>query len=439
MRIAIISQSFDVSSGQGVFRAAGELASHLKRAGIEVVRVEAPEMRDLSFYLSVPRLLYAVDADIYHFFMPEYTLGLLHPSIRARSVVTIHDCIPLRAPERHFIHTLWSNFTFRIAGRAQAIHVPSSFTASEVSSLLHLDSSRVRTIPWGVDLDRFSSVRRRRASDDVEVAGYLGGFGPRKNVRWVLQLAERFPNVEFRIAGNGRALSELKSYVASKGLSNVHFIGFVPEDELPQFYAGLDVFLFPSQYEGFGFPVVEALAAGVPYVITGDAGIAQELPVIRVHSFDEFVRAFSAVVRGDFEPIREGPKLLVDMGFEWELVANRFIRLYECVAALCLFFATPLINEFVELCVWRYLFTFGYNVTTFEHLCHNYFLNILAMCFYYPHWNLPNFFTIYAGQVLLTPLTIHFYERATFFHCTVEHRTPCDCWNFHFICGFVLL
>ncbi len=330
MRVAIVSQSFDVGSGQGVFRAAGDLAANLERAGLDVVRVEAPNLRDLLFYLRVPKLLRGVGANVYHFFMPEYALGLLNSRIASRSVVTIHDCIPLRAPERHWVHTLWSRFTFRLSTRARFIHTPSSFTAEDVQDLLGVPHERIRTIPWGLDIDRFASTRRQRSDDTVvEVAGYLGGFGPRKNVDWILHLAKRFPRVEFRIAGKGRAAENLRSRAQSMGLNNVEFVGFVPEEDLPCFYADLDVFLFPSQYEGFGFPVVEAIAAGVPYIIAGDTGIARDLPVLRVHWFDEFIRMFDSVVRGDMPSLSSELYDVVKKRFNWVAVLERFVSLYS--------------------------------------------------------------------------------------------------------------
>ncbi len=332
MKIVIISQSFDISSGQGVFRAAGELSNHLEKAGIKVFRIEAPNTRDFIFYFSLFLKSCKFNAaDIFHIFMPEYFLFAFKNKLFSKSIVTIHDCVPLLSPERHFIHTCWSRVAYKIIKKFKALHCPSTFTKTEVQKLFRLPSHFVYAIPWGVDLKKFKNKNTSSVfSEENGIrAGYLGGFGKRKNVEWIIYLAKKFPEAVFYIAGRGKELRKIRFLSERLHLKNVRFIGFVPEEKLPEFYSFLDIFLFPSEHEGYGFPVIEAFASGVPYIITQNTGIAKELPVIKATSFNDFLESFKLIISGQIEPIKHHHRIIEALDLTWDQTIEKFLKMYD--------------------------------------------------------------------------------------------------------------
>ena len=80
----------------------------------------------------------------------------------------------------------------------------------------------------------------------------------------MVEVERQFPDVELRIAGTGPLEQELQNQVQALGLSSIQLVGFV--SDMSAFYQGLDVFVFPSRFEGFGFALAEAMASGLPAV-----------------------------------------------------------------------------------------------------------------------------------------------------------------------------
>ena len=123
----------------------------------------------------------------------------------------------------------------------------------------------------GVDTRLFDPARRRR-SDDTFRIGYVGRLTPEKNVRFLAELgvalkAKGQDNVEFVIVGEGSEEAWLRQNVP-----NVTCTGVLRGDALAEAYAGMDLFAFPSRTDTFGNVVLEALASGVPAVVTDGGG-----------------------------------------------------------------------------------------------------------------------------------------------------------------------
>ena len=124
----------------------------------------------------------------------------------------------------------------------------------------------------GVDTELFSPLRRRRAADDQRVTlGYVGRLSVEKNIALLVTVAKQLRATEapirFLIVGQGGDEAELREL-----LPEAEFAGVLHGEELAQAYANMDVFLFPSHTDTFGNVVLEALASGVPAVVTQDGG-----------------------------------------------------------------------------------------------------------------------------------------------------------------------
>lgn len=201
-------------------------------------------------------------------------------------VVTVHDLAFLREPD-HF--TARGNAFFRRAleiVRAEAAHVvvPSEATRRDCEE--HgIEAARVTVVPHGVRVSDVTSEDvlgwRRRAGVDRPYVLWCGTLEPRKNVP---RLVEAYARVATQIdhdlvlvgpSGWGEAAAEVERALRGLPSSRVHLLGRLDDADLQVAYAGADAFAFPSLWEGFGMPVLEAMAHGVPAVTSAGSSMAE--------------------------------------------------------------------------------------------------------------------------------------------------------------------
>ncbi len=225
-------------------------------------------------------------------FVPSHVVPFVHPP----AVVTIHDLGFLERPDDHpprdrrqlDLSTRWS---VRAASRIITV---SQFTRSELERRYNVERNRIEAIPLGV-ADRFRTatetdakrVRERYRLPDRFVL-FTGTVQPRKNfgglARAIAEIARDDPSIQLVIAGKpGWLVDRVDAEIAASGAAgHVIQLGYVPGADLPGLYRAASVFCLPSHYEGFGLPALEAMAAGVPVVVSdrtslpeivGDAGL----------------------------------------------------------------------------------------------------------------------------------------------------------------------
>jgi glycosyltransferase involved in cell wall biosynthesis len=243
--------------------------------------------------ISVPRLLGRLKPDGYH--SPYYVLPYATP---CPMVVTVHDLIPELCPEA--LPRPWLRHTFRAlvrlaCRRAKMVIVGSTATAEDLRQRLYLPAERVTTIAYGVDTsfrpsspEQIAAMRQALGLADPYVL-YVGINKPHKNLVRLVQAWARTPDTvrgDTRLVLAGREdprYPQTRQTIAQLGLQeSVTILGPVPDADMAALYGGAVAFVFPSLYEGFGLPVLEAMACGTPVMasnrsslpeVVGDAGL----------------------------------------------------------------------------------------------------------------------------------------------------------------------
>ena len=206
-----------------------------------------------------------------------------------RSVVTLHDLAFLLYPATH---TEASRAYYAASGesvrKAERVIAVSQRTASDAVRLLGVDPVRMRVVPEAAapgfsprDPDAFAAVARRLGLEARPYVLFVGTLEPRKNVPLLLEAFTEVRaelDVQLLVVGGRGWLDEpIFAAHARSGLGdNVRFLGTLDEDDLAALYSYAAVFALPSLYEGFGLPVLEAMACGAP-VICSNAGPLPEV------------------------------------------------------------------------------------------------------------------------------------------------------------------
>ncbi|MGH1488907.1 MAG: glycosyltransferase family 4 protein [Acidimicrobiales bacterium] len=211
------------------------------------------------------------------------------PYVRLRpGIVTIHDLQPLDMPENFdAVKRRWLHHALPYAVRAaRLVLCPSEFTARRLRDLLDVDGSRIRVVLHGHSAKAQSGPQGAASSDPVERFGryllYPAIAYPHKRhvdvVRAVAGLGQAFADLNVVFTGRpGPELASVLGEAAKLGIGDrVHAIGRVPEVDLDALYRSAQALVFPSAYEGFGNPALEAMSAGCP-VIASDGGALPEV------------------------------------------------------------------------------------------------------------------------------------------------------------------
>jgi glycosyltransferase involved in cell wall biosynthesis len=238
----------------------------------------------------IPDVAYSIGADLLH--VPYWAAPLRSP---VPVVVTIHDIIPLLLPAYRggLLARLYTSLMAATARGASAVITDSQASAADIIAELSIDPRRLYPIPlaagaqYGPDPRGLIDMAVRKKYDlPAHYVLYLGGFDIRKNVRTLLKaytyvvdgvgediplvLAGRLPErITPRFDNIPKWIEEMKLGPYTR------LIGYVEEEDKPVLYREARVFAFPSYYEGFGLPVLEAMASGTPVVASSEASLPE--------------------------------------------------------------------------------------------------------------------------------------------------------------------
>ena len=230
--------------------------------------------------LPVPADWLSGPVDVYH--SPDFVLP---PLRRARGILTVHDLAFLMRPEcaDEHLRSYLEEVVPRSVRRADFIIADSENTRNDLVVLLGVNPASVAVVPGGVE-ERFKRVsdpvvlgraRRKLGVGDSPFILAIGVIEPRKNLNRLmdafeyLKQRESVPdNLKLVLAGGKGWLFDgiYEHHAASPVRDDILLPGFVPDELLPAIYSAADVLAFPSLYEGFGLPILEAMACGTPVV-----------------------------------------------------------------------------------------------------------------------------------------------------------------------------
>lgn len=211
------------------------------------------------------------------------------PLAVSNQVCTFHDMIPLDHPE-------WFNKRFadwygwllpRLARKVRHIIANSTYTKKRVLELCGIGEDRVTVIPLGVDprfrrqpAEAVEQMRQKIGLPGREYVLYLGSLEPRKNMAGLLaawsKVQDSLPeDLQLVIAGAKGKPGVFAQVYPETLPPRVHFTGYVDDELLPALYSGAMAVVYPSLYEGFGFPPLEAMACGVPVVTSNTTSLPE--------------------------------------------------------------------------------------------------------------------------------------------------------------------
>jgi glycosyltransferase involved in cell wall biosynthesis len=237
--------------------------------------------------LTIPWIVRRAQADVFH--APHYVVS---PLTHCPTVVTIHDCIHLRFPQylpngAAYVYAKWMMRS--AATRARRVLTVSQASKDDILSYLHVPASKVDVIynalderlatpPTAEDIERV----RDRFLLNAPFVLYAGNIKPHKNLD---RLIEAFARLRESVPGDLKLLiigDEISKYPNLRRLvhrfqlhQHVRFLGFVPDATLAALYRMAAVFVFPSLYEGFGLPPLEAMAGGAPVVTSNVSSLPE--------------------------------------------------------------------------------------------------------------------------------------------------------------------
>jgi alpha-1,3-rhamnosyl/mannosyltransferase len=246
--------------------------------------------------------LAAVRAGVRVLHVPHYVIPVFFPG---RIVVTIHDIIHVLFPEflRHSLGFAYARFLIRAAvRRSSRVITVSRTTADDLRRLFRADEGRLRVIPNGIHDSFFAAgdaaedeALRARLGVRQPYFLHVGNHKPHKNVEGVLKAYQIFVHSgrhhapPLVLAGGFAPDGVLARRARGMGLADrVRCLGHLERRELAALFRGAAVFVYPTLYEGFGLPVLEAMACGAP-VVAGDVAAVREVAgdgVLRVNPRD---------------------------------------------------------------------------------------------------------------------------------------------------------
>jgi glycosyltransferase involved in cell wall biosynthesis len=259
------------------------------------------------------------------------------------SVITIHDIFILtyHSPHNILIHKLLEKSIY-YSHKAHVIAI-SNFTKKEIKSTFPNVRWKIKTIPYGINHKIFRKRNKRKSRKMLglpssKIILHVGSEQKRKNILTLIKafkiLSKEYDDI--LLVRIGKKIPETETLIKKLKLEDkILYIPFVDEKTIAYYYSAADLLIFPSVHEGFGFPLVEAMACGCP-VVTNNSTVIPEvvgnaaIKVKNPYSPKEYANAAKKILENDKlkkKLIRNGLKRASE--FSWKKVAKMTKEVYE--------------------------------------------------------------------------------------------------------------
>jgi len=291
--------------------------------------------------LRLPLALRRHRIDVFH--RPSGAGGLaLRPLAGSRVVVTVHDAIPLKYREdylRNVAHRAFFAFQMSLSRRADAVITVSETSKHDLVTIGRFAPSKIAVIGEGVDRDFLTAGPGDAPAGGAPYLLAMGAGEPRKNVARVIEGFLRVAGrIDHRLLLVGGPWRGRRAVIPPSASGRVQDVGAVTNAQLGALYRGAAAFIYPSLDEGFGLPVLEAMACGTP-VVTSRAGSLAEIAgaaALYVDPRDPSAIG-DAILEVVTDPVRRSALVAAGQArvrlFSWEAAARQTIEVYERVAA----------------------------------------------------------------------------------------------------------
>jgi glycosyltransferase involved in cell wall biosynthesis len=216
---------------------------------------------------------------------------------------------------------------------SDAILFNSSQTKYEVKHKFGLPKD-YKVINLGVRSSVLQGKLSRGSHGKTFTVGYVGSFAYHKNVIMILRAARTLKGesaYKFMVYGTGIGYNALMDYRSAHGLKNVEFKGFAQENRIAQIYNSFDAFVCPSMYEGFGLPILEAQARGLPVIIYRHSKISKEVRryCLEADDAEDMARIIKDLRNNGYDERKRSRSTRYARGFTCERTAEETLKVYN--------------------------------------------------------------------------------------------------------------
>lgn len=282
MKICLLTRYPDFR-GRGVGRVYKEVQNGLVKRGHNIHTISTTGTSLYSYFwytlLGVPLMLPRKGIDIYHAIATMEAMWLP----KDKSIATFLDLFSTTNPERlgagmggskwkTFVGRQYFEFGAKLAAKCKIVTCISEKTKQDAIEFLKVPEKKLRVVRLGIGKD----LRPGTKHNEVYRIGSLGQLDRRKRID-ILIGAFRKGAIDGELAIAGIGAEEPKLKALAGGSERIKFLGLIPDYDLVEFYNSLDVFVFPTWIEGYGLPIVEAVACKKPVIVLADAIIPWEV------------------------------------------------------------------------------------------------------------------------------------------------------------------
>jgi glycosyltransferase involved in cell wall biosynthesis len=266
------------------------------------------------------------------------------------SVVTVHDLSFLLYPQnfRAFNRFYLTHFTRRSVHRARRVIAVSESTKQDLIRFYDLSPDKIDVVHNGVD-PMFRPLPAEQVEAFCAKQGlpaefmlFVGTLEPRKNIVGLIEAYARLPKARpplMLVGGKGWLYEEIFAHVEALDLADeVYFVGFVLAEDLPWWYNAATVFVYPSLYEGFGLPALEAMACGTPVITSTASSLPEVVGQAGLLVDPADAQALAAVMNrvlaeADLRDEMRTAGLVQAQGFSWSKTASHTVQSYRSAVA----------------------------------------------------------------------------------------------------------